>query len=159
MKAFSFTRFKLTSYCAGVPERSAHRIEGREARLRVLIPALCVWLFVTQAATAQGDPRQLSRLHDSLRLAGQQELAWRDYEAAVQPNPQREARREAMEQLLPRLPTPRRIALMAAAMRQDTDDVQRQTSAVLTFYGQLTHAQQKTFDRLTASMAADRSQN
>lgn len=92
---------------------------------------------------------ELIRLHDDLRLTASQEAAWRDYTAAIAPDPQTIARHRATSELLPLVPTPRRIALIEATMAQDAIDFRRQGAAVTAFYGALTPEQQKTFDRDT----------
>ena len=92
---------------------------------------------------------ELIRLHDDLRLTESQETAWRDYTAAIAPDPQTVARHRAASELLPLVPTPRRIALIEATMAQDASDFRRQGVAVAAFYAALTLEQQKTFDRDT----------
>jgi len=57
--------------------------------------------------------------------------------------------RRAAEMLLPQLPTPRRIALVDAAMSLDLADFRKQGVAINTFYARLTPNQQKTFDQRT----------
>ena len=93
---------------------------------------------------------ELIRLHDDLRLSPAQEPAWHDYLMAIAPDPQVEARHRATQELLPMVPTPRRIALLEATMQQDDLDFRRQSEAVKVFYAKLTPDQQKTFDRDTA---------
>jgi hypothetical protein len=110
--------------------------------------------FFTMAATgaataAQAVNAELIRLHDDLRLSDSQEQAWKDYTAAIAPDPQTQARHRATQELLPMVPTPRRIALIEATMAEDARDFQRQGAAVKTFYGKLTAEQQRTFDRDT----------
>ncbi len=122
--------------------------------MRRSILAICLCLAVPSWGMAQasgsGDMRQsLSRLHDELHLSAAQEAAWRSYEAAIEGDAQADARRRSAGQLLPTLPTPRRIALIDATMTSDLADFRRQSQAVLAFYNQLTGAQQKTFDRVT----------
>lgn len=99
------------------------------------------------APPEQGRSEDLARLHDDLRLNPSQEDAWRDFAASVQTPPQGEQRRRAAEQLMPSLPTPRRLALMQATLAADQADLQRTGSAVLRFYEQLSPGQQQTFDR------------
>jgi periplasmic protein CpxP/Spy len=97
----------------------------------------------------------LLRLHDDLHLSEAQESGWRDYTVAIAPDPQVEARHRAAADLLPAVPTPRRIALMQATMESDAVDFRRHASAVIAFYDQLTPAQQRTFDQETAPRAED----
>ena len=91
----------------------------------------------------------LIRLHDDLKLNESQEAAWRDYTTAIAPNPQAAARHRATTELLPTVPTPRRIALIEATMAQGAVDFTRQGAAVDAFYAKLTAEQQKVFDRDT----------
>jgi hypothetical protein len=98
---------------------------------------------------------KLIRLHEDLRLSANQEPAWHDYAAAVAPDPQTLARHRATTQLLPQVPTPRRIALIEATMAQDAVDFRRQGVAVNAFYGQLSAEQQRIFDRDTLPSGVD----
>ncbi len=97
----------------------------------------------------------LIRLHDDLQLTEGQEPAWRDYTVAIAPNPQTQARHQATSDLLPMVPTPRRIALIEATMAQDDLDFRKQGAAVNAFYGKLTPEQQKVFDRDTLPSGSD----
>jgi hypothetical protein len=101
------------------------------------------------AGAAQAVNAELIRLHDDLRLSDSQEQAWKEYTAAIAPDPQTQARHRATQALLPLVPTPRRIALIEATMAEDTRDFERQGAAVKAFYGKLTADQQRTFDRDT----------
>jgi hypothetical protein len=92
---------------------------------------------------------QLTRLHDALHLTGPQEPSWTVYKRAIAPNADVEARHKATDDMLPSLPTPRRIALIAATMAADEADFRRQGAAVTAFYDQLTPAQRRTFDAET----------
>jgi LTXXQ motif family protein len=120
------------------------------------------------AAVAQPAPRaerrgggeqainaDLIRLHDDLQLSDSQEGAWRAYTIAIAPNPETEARHQATSELLPMVPTPRRIALIEATMAQDDLDFRKQAAAVTAFYGALTPEQQKVFDRDTLPSGSD----
>jgi LTXXQ motif family protein len=105
--------------------------------------------------SAEAVSAELIRLHDDLKLSDSQEAAWRDYATAIAPDPQQAARHRAATELLPMVPTPRRIALIEATMAQDAIDFRRQGAAVNAFYGQLTPAQQMTFDRDTLPQGSD----
>jgi protein CpxP len=112
---------------------------------RLMTAAAFAFIFAG-AAAAQPASLQLARLHDALRLTSDQEPAWRAYAAAIAPGPAAEARHRQAEQLLPELPTPRRIALIEATMAADQADFHRQGLAVTRFYEQLSPAQQRIFD-------------
>jgi hypothetical protein len=121
--------------------------------------ALALGLCAPAATAAPARPPAVSadllRLHDDLHLTDAQEAGWRDYTVAIAPDPQVEARHRAAADLLPAVPTPRRIALMQATMESDAVDFRRHAGAVIAFYDQLTPAQQRTFDQETAPRAGD----
>ena len=119
--------------------------------MRLSVIGICFGLALATSAAAQEQSAKLGQLHDALRLTAEQEGPWRDYVSAISPNPQAKARRRATAQLLPQLPTPRRIALIEAAMAQDSADFHRQGEAVKTLYDHLSPDQQRTFDRQTAA--------
>ncbi len=128
------------------------------SKMRWACPLLGLSLFlaclsVAGAAAAQpldtAVTPQLNHLHEDLRLSPAQEAAWTAYTRAIAPNPEVDARHRATDSLLPTLPTPRRIALIAATMQADEQDFRRQGSAVTTFYAQLTAEQRRTFDAET----------
>lgn len=56
---------------------------------------------------------------------------------------------------MPRLPTPRRIALIEATMAADQADFRLQGLAVVHFYDLLSPAQQRIFDNQTAAPASE----
>jgi hypothetical protein len=120
-----------------------------------MILGACLFLAAPAAATAaEAVNAELIRLHDDLRLSDTQKAAWKAYATAIAPNPQMQARHTATQDLLPLVPTPRRIALIEATMAQDTADFRRQGQAVIAFYNQLTPGQQKTFDDETLPSAS-----
>lgn len=115
---------------------------------------LCLGLALGAAAAAQ-PPASSSptKLHDDLRLTAGQEGVWQQYLRALDDGGQMQARRQAAEQLLPQIPTPRRLALMEATMTDELADFRRQSQAIEAFYSQLTPDQQRTFDRDTLPQA------
>jgi hypothetical protein len=124
--------------------------------MRWIVLGFCLAVATAGTANAaQAVNAELIRLHDDLRLSDSQEQAWKDYTAAIAPDPQTQARHRATQELLPMVPTPRRIALIEATMEQDARDFQRQGAAVKAFYGKLTPEQQKTFDRDTLPSNSD----
>jgi hypothetical protein len=126
--------------------------------MRWIVLGVCLATVASGAAqAAPAVTAELIRLHDDLRLSDSQEQAWRDYTNAIAPDPQTEARHRATQELLPMVPTPRRIALIEATMAQDTLDFRRQGAAVKAFYGALTPEQQKMFDLDTLPKNADQS--
>jgi hypothetical protein len=116
---------------------------------------LAIAAIAGAARAAEAVSAELIRLHDDLKLSDSQEAAWRDYTTAIAPDPQQAARHRATTELLPMVPTPRRIALIEATMAQDAVDFKRQSAAVNAFYGKLTPAQQRTFDQDTLPSGSD----
>jgi hypothetical protein len=115
----------------------------------------CLGLALGCGAAAQQPASSApTKLHDDLRLTTGQEGAWQQYLRALDDGGQMQARRQAAEQLLPQIPTPRRLALMDATMADELADFRRQRAAVEAFYNRLTPDQQRTFDRDTAPQAA-----
>jgi len=110
-------------------------------------------LALASAAAAEAPNARLIALHDALHLSADQEAAWNAYAAALGPSPDALARRRATDALIPQVPTPRRIALIDAALSQDLADFRRQGAVVRTFYAGLTAEQQRTFDLETAREA------
>ncbi len=123
--------------------------------MRVAVMAVVFGLVLGSGAAAQppAPTARLIELHDALRLSPDQEPAWNDYAAAIAPSPEAIARRQATEQLLPLLPTPRRIALIDATLTRDLADFRRQGAAAKGFYDRLTPDQQMIFDRQTLPAA------
>jgi hypothetical protein len=118
--------------------------------MRPLILALAVTGALAAGSGRAQAPDMLNRLHDALRLSAEQEIAWRDYKLAVTPSPDARARHQQAEAMMPRLTTPRRVALMDSMMAADLADVRRAGQGVLTFYDRLTPSQKLTFDKETA---------
>jgi hypothetical protein len=116
--------------------------------------AMVGWAHLAAAADLPVSA-DLIRLHDDLRLDTGQEHDWTDYLRAIAPDPNAEARHRATQELLPMVPTPRRIALIEATMTQDSLDFRRQSEAVKAFYAKLSPDQQKTFDRDTLPSPQD----
>lgn len=118
--------------------------------MRWIVVSLCAGLALAPAAQAQqAVSAQLIKLHDDLNLSQDQEAAWRAYTTAIAPSAQADARHRAAGDLLPLVPTPRRIALIEANMADDQADFRRQADAVLAFYDRLTPNQQRALDRDT----------
>ncbi|WP_165837151.1 Spy/CpxP family protein refolding chaperone [Phenylobacterium hankyongense] len=120
----------------------------------MILGGFCLGLMASAAAAApQAVNAELIRLHDDLHLSEAQESAWQAYTTAIAPDPQAEARHRSTSELLPLVPTPRRIALIQATMAADQADFARQGAAVTAFYGQLSVDQQRTFDQDTLAGA------
>jgi len=122
--------------------------------VRGLFSACCVWLVVATSVTAQVSQTHLARLQQALHLSAQQMDAWRAYQSATAPNAQQQAREASAQQMIPQLPTPRRIALMQAVMEDRLAEFRRRSTGVETFYRQLTPDQQRIFDRETSPTAS-----
>jgi hypothetical protein len=115
--------------------------------MRKFVFLICGLALLAGAARAQSP---ISQLHDALHLTAAQEDAWRAYQAAVAPDPDQRARAEAAAAMAPRLPTPRRLALIRAQMQADLATFDHDAQAVTAFYTALTPDQQQAFDRQTA---------
>ncbi len=114
--------------------------------MRVVSIGIGLALALGGVAMAQDASSMMSKLHDDLHLSADQEGAWRQYEAAMSQASQAQARHQAAQQLMPQVPTPRRLALIDATMTQDLEDFHRQSQAVAAFYERLTPPQQRVFD-------------
>jgi len=134
--------------------------------MRKLLTGVCLAFALAGSAVAQQSGGQQSggqqnggqfmQLHDALNLSSFQEPAWQAYTTAMTPDPQTDARHRATDQMLPSLPTPRRLALIQAAMAQDAIELKRQGAAMLAFYSQLSPAQQRVFDAQTLPPSGNR---
>ena len=117
---------------------------------RLAFPALIAVAALALAASANAQSQQLNDLRDALHLTPAQQTAWRDFAAASAPDAEREARERSAQEMLPKLPAPRRVDLSIAVARSDLESLERRGAALKAFYAQLTPAQQATFDRETA---------
>jgi Skp family chaperone for outer membrane proteins len=91
----------------------------------------------------------IEQLHQALHLAPMQEGAWQLYRSAADVPDKAQARRRSASDLFRTLDAPRRMDLVEAEMRQELDDLQRQSHALKAFYGALTQDQQRIFDART----------
>jgi hypothetical protein len=84
-----------------------------------------------------------AKLHDDLKLAPDQEAAWKTFteKTKFQPPP---ARPDWAE--ISKLPAPDRMEKMLAVMREGVNRMSERLAAVKVFYAKLTPEQQKTFD-------------
>lgn len=125
--------------------------------MRAIGLGLASVLVLASGASAQSRAVSNTELHDALHLTSAQEDAWRDYQAAIAPDPALQQRHHATDLLLPQLTTPRRVALIEATAQADNADLHRQGEAVKAFYAALSADQQRVFDRLTADRVAQAS--
>lgn len=90
--------------------------------------------------------QRLEKLHADLKLAPEQEAAWKAWsdpirqQTAAMGDMRKE--REAMQQL----PAPERMEKMLARMKDHQQKMETQLNATRTFYGQLNAEQKKVFD-------------
>ena len=117
---------------------------------RLLLPACIGIAALGFAASVNAQSQQLNELRDALHLTAAQQAAWRDFAAASAPDAEREARERSAEEMLPKLPAPRRVDLSIAVAKSDLESLERRGAALKAFYAQLTPAQQAIFDRETA---------
>jgi hypothetical protein len=123
--------------------------------MRAATIGFCLAFAFAGMAAAQDASGMLARLHDDLRLSADQEGAWSQYAQAMTQAGQAQARHQAAQELMPQVPTPRRLALIDATMNQDLEDFHRQSQVITAFYARLTPTQQRTFDRDTLPPSGD----
>jgi hypothetical protein len=116
--------------------------------MRHVLTSLGAILALSGCALAMQPTSFSDKLHKDLRLTSDQEAAWGHYAAVMQDDGPIRAR-QAAEQMLPQLPTPRRLALIDAVMTQELAAYRRQSDAIQALYGRLSPDQQRIFDRET----------
>lgn len=116
---------------------------------RLSLPLLLSLGALALAGVARAQTSSLDDLHDALHLTPAQQEAWRAFAASTQ-DAEQAARDRSAQEMLPTLSAPRRVDLSIAVARADLDALERRGAALKAFYGQLTPAQQATFDRETA---------
>jgi periplasmic protein CpxP/Spy len=102
---------------------------------------------------APGEAGGAPDLYRDLGLRPEQRAALAAYQQAVTPSAAEQQRMEADAQRLASLPTPQRLDAIAQQMSRDQAAFAQQAQAVRRFYAQLTPAQQRRFDQLTAPPA------
>ena len=123
---------------------------SRLALRALLAIAALAFAASVNAQQAGAQSQQLNDLRDALHLTAAQQAAWRDFAAASAPDAERDARERSAEEMLPKLPAPRRVDLSIAVAKSDLESLERRGAALKAFYAQLTPAQQAIFDRETA---------
>jgi periplasmic protein CpxP/Spy len=88
-----------------------------------------------------------ARLHDKLKLAPEQEAAWKVFAEKTKPQA---PRIKAVRSELAALPAPARMDRMIALMKERESRMVDRAAAVKEFYAVLTPEQQKLFDEQTA---------
>jgi Skp family chaperone for outer membrane proteins len=101
---------------------------------------------------------QIEQLHRALHLTSMQESAWQLYRSAADVPDKAQARRRSASSLFRTLDAPHRMDLVEAEMRQELDDLQRQSHALKAFYGVLSPDQQRIFDARTLPPADNQQQ-
>jgi len=91
----------------------------------------------------------VEQLHQSLHLAQSQEGGWQLYRSAADIPDKAQQRRRSASGLFRTLDAPHRMDLVEAEMRQELDDLQRQSHALKAFYGTLSAEQRRIFDART----------
>ena len=86
-----------------------------------------------------------AKLHDALRLTSAQEGAWRDYQAAIKPEPRGERKRMDRD-AYKAMSAPQRMEMRIAMQKERTARMESRLNATKAFYAQLTAEQRKTFD-------------
>lgn len=99
-----------------------------------------------QSNGGQSNAAQVEQLHQALHLSVAQDAAWQLYRSAADVPDKAQARRRAASSLFRTVDSPHRMDLVEAEMRQELDDLQRQSRALKSFYATLSPEQQHTFD-------------
>lgn len=90
---------------------------------------------------------RMAGLKEKLKLAPEQEAAWKAFADASQPGPRRMgADREAMRAELEKLTTPQRLDRMQAMAEMRHARMAERVAATRSFYAQLSPEQQRVFD-------------
>lgn len=98
------------------------------------------------------DPEALAR---QLNLSPSQRQAYDAYQRAFQPDEARMRQEEDDMRRAASLTTPQRLDQARAAMDRDRADFERTAAATRAFYAQLSPAQRRTFDQITAPQPDD----
>jgi len=98
-----------------------------------------------RARMEQHHAQQLEQLKTALKLTADQEPAWDQFEAAMQP-PAPSAQQPGGPEEWAKLTTPERIDRIEQRTQEHQQRMKQFGDAVKAFYAQLTPAQQKTFD-------------
>ena len=93
------------------------------------------------------DPQELAR---RLNLSASQQGAYDAYRRAFQPDEARQRQEEDDMRRMASLTTPQRLDMARASLARDRADFDRTEAATRAFYAQLSPAQRRTFDQLTA---------
>ena len=111
-----------------------------------LVAALGLALVLDSRAEAQDrSPELVAALH----LRPDQQAAYAAYLKATAPDKAAEARRSTEGARLGQMTTPQRFDWTRAQVAADLANMDAEGPAVKRFYGQLTPAQQRTFDAMT----------
>ena len=106
----------------------------------------------TSRGDAEGREPDLGR---ELSLRPDQQAALAAYKAAFAPDEARERREENEARRLPAMTTPQRLDFSRRQMEAERADFERTDAATRRFYAQLSPAQQRAFDRVTAPQMDD----
>jgi len=117
--------------------------------MTVLVASLALVAGAAHAQSTGSNTAQIEQLHQALHLTTMQENAWQLYRSAADVPDKAQARRRSASSLFRTLDAPRRMDLVEAEMRQELDDLQRQSHALKAFYGTLSQDQQRIFDART----------
>lgn len=91
----------------------------------------------------ENNPTHQKKIHDALKLTGDQEAAWKKYIDAVQ-QPKAGARSSTDWGTLT---APERVEQLVDSAKRNEEHMAKQADAMKAFYGVLTPEQKKTFDQ------------
>ncbi len=101
-------------------------------------------------APPAGQADDAAALARQLNLTPSQGTAYETYKDAFRPDEARARQEDDEMRRMASLSTPQRLDLARASLQRDRADFDRTDAATRAFYGQLSAAQRRTFDRLTA---------
>ena len=108
-------------------------------------------------AQSTGDS-PINALHQALHLSAAQEPGWNAYRAQSSAANPAQDRRRAAAQMFPNLTAPQRLDLVAAEMKQELVDLNRQAQVLRAFYATLSPEQKSIFDAQTLPPANSQQQ-
>lgn len=90
--------------------------------------------------------KRLEKLHADLKLAPEQEAAWKAWSEPLRQQAEAMGDRRAEHEQMMKLPAPERMEKMLERMKEHQQKMEAQLASLRTFYSQLSAEQKKTFD-------------
>lgn len=99
-----------------------------------------------QKSPGQFAGQRLDKLHADLKLAPEQEAAWKAWSDPIRQQAAQFGERRAEREAMMKLPAPERMEKMLERMKEHQQKMEAQLGVTRTFYGQLNAEQKKVFD-------------